>query len=185
MRRPAAAFVVPKAFVRLLKDVMVEQVQPELLAHARMLSTCIPFPYSRPTYEAKKCIFNLVPCDNELERTFARFLDKAPDVEAFSKLPDQFGFSIEYVDNASNMRYYFPDFVVKVDTGEHWLIETKGMESLEVAHKDRAATLWCENATMLTGTPWRYLKVPQKEFEKLQPSDFADLMALAEPQQLW
>lgn len=184
MSRPAAAYVVTKAFESLLKNVMVEQVQPELLAHARMLSTCIPFPYSRPTYEAKKCIFNLVPCDNELERAFARFLDKAPDVEAFSKLPDQFGFSIEYVDNASNMRYYFPDFVVKVDTGEYWLIETKGMESLEVAHKDRAATLWCENATMLTGTPWRYLKVPQKDFEKLQPADFADLMALGNPLEL-
>ena len=37
---------------------------------------------------------------------------------------------------------------------------------------------WCENATMLTGIPWRYLKVPQKEFAKLQPSEFADLEVL-------
>jgi type III restriction enzyme len=178
MSRTAAAYVVTKAFESALKDVMVEQVQPELLAPSRMLSTCIPFPYSRPTYEAAKCIFNLVPCDNELERAFARFLDKAPDVEAFSKLPDQFGFSIEYVDNASNMRYYFPDFVVKLDTGEYWLIETKGYEGIEVEHKSRAATLWCENATMLTDNSWSYLKVPQKDFEMLQPTDFADLMAL-------
>ena len=33
-------------------------------------------------------------------------------------LPEQFGFAIEYVDNASNMRYHYPDFVVKLDTGE-------------------------------------------------------------------
>jgi hypothetical protein len=38
--------------------------------------------------------------------------------------------------------------------------------------------LWCENATMLTGTLWRYLKVPQKEFAKLQPSEFGDLKVL-------
>jgi type III restriction enzyme len=178
MSRPAASFVVTKAFENALKDVLLEQVQPELVAPSRMLSTCLPFPYSRTVFEAKKCIFNLVPCDNELERKFAKFLDEAPDVAAFAKLPEQFGFSIEYVDNASNMRYYFPDFVVKLDTGEHWLIETKGMESIEVAHKDRAAVLWCENATTLTGTPWYYLKVPQKDFEKLQPTEFSDLLVL-------
>jgi len=38
--------------------------------------------------------------------------------------------------------------------------------------------LWCENATILTGTEWVYRKVLQKEFEKLQPSDFEDLIAL-------
>jgi len=46
---------------------------------------------------------------------------------------------------------------------------------VDVARKDRAATLWCENATVLAGIPWRYLKVPQKHYEKLQPADFADL----------
>jgi type III restriction enzyme len=176
MSRNAAAYVVCSIFEKALKDVLIEETQPELMAPSRMLSACIPFPYSRPTYKATKCIFNLVPCDNELERTFAKFLDHADDVVAFAKLPEQFGFAIEYVDNASNMRYYYPDFVANLDNGEHWLIETKGMESVEVAHKDRAATLWCENATLLTDTTWRYLKVPQKEFEKLQPTDFADLL---------
>jgi type III restriction enzyme len=167
-----------KVFETALKDVLVQSAQPELLVPSRMLSTCQPFPYSRPTYAGKKCIFNLVPCDNELERTFAKFLDEAPDVAAFAKLPEQFGFAIEYVDNAANMRYYYPDFVAVLENGEHWLLETKGAETVEVAHKDRAAILWCENATALTGTPWRYLKVPQKEFQKLQPGDFTDLMAL-------
>src|SRR5207237_39897 len=147
---------------------VVEGVQPELLAPPRRLSACMPFPYSRLTYDGRKCIFNLVPCANELERKFAKFLDDADDVAAFSKLPEQFGFAIEYVDGASNIRYYYPDFVAVLDNGQHWLLETKGMESVDVAYKDRAATLWCENATMLTGTVWRYLKVRQKEFEKLQ-----------------
>ncbi len=180
MSRTAAAYVVCSVFEKALKSLIVQPAEPKLLTTARKLSTCVPFPYSRPTYEAQKCIFNLVPCDNELERTFAKFLDKASDVTAFAKLPEQFGFAIDYVDQAANMRYYYPDFVAKIDTGEYWLVETKGAETLEVAHKDRAAILWCENATALTGDVWRYLKVPQKEFEKLQPSDFADLMALGD-----
>jgi len=40
------------------------------------------------------------------------------------------------------------------------------------------AALWCENATILTSKEWRYRKVPQKEFEKLHPDDFGDLIAL-------
>jgi len=41
------------------------------------------------------------------------------------------------------------------------------------------ATLRCENVTLLTGKPWRYLKVPQKEFEKLQPESLGELVVLA------
>jgi len=50
-----------------------------------------------------------------------------------------------------------------------------------VANKDRAALLWCENATRLTGTEWNYLKALQKEFEKLQADEFADLTILKAP----
>ncbi len=32
--------------------------------------------------------------------------------------------------------------------GVNYIVETKGREDLDVAHKDRAAILWCENATM-------------------------------------
>jgi type III restriction enzyme len=166
-------------FGKALKHKLIEQAQPELLAPGRPLSTCSPFPWSRPTYPAQHCIFNLVPCDNELERSFAKFLDHADDVAAFAKLPEQFNFAIEYVDQAANMRYYYPDFVVRLESGEHWLIETKGAETVEVALKDQAAERWCESATELTNMTWRYLKVPQKKFESLQPSDFDDLLALS------
>ncbi len=178
MGRTATAYVVRREFQKALKGLVIEEVQPELQAPERPLSSCVPFPYSRPTYAARKSVFNLVSCDNEFERRFARFLDDAPDIAAFAKLPQQFGFAIEYTDNAANMRYYYPDFVARTPDGERWLIETKGLEGPEVGHKDRAATLWCENATALTGTTWRYLKVLQKEFTKLQPADFSDLLAL-------
>ena len=80
------------------------------------------------------------------------------------------------LDSVSNLRYYEPDFVVVLDNGNHFLVETKGREDLDVAHKDRAAQIWCENATLLTGTSWSYLKVPQKEYETLQPTEFSDLL---------
>jgi type III restriction enzyme len=124
---------------------------------------------------ATKTIFNLVAADNAFERDFAQFLENAADVTAFAKLPGRFGFAIEYTDSATNLRYYEPDFVAVDRDRVHHLIETKGQENIDVAYKDRAATIWCENATLLSGTAWRYVKVPQMEFGKLQPSDLADV----------
>ncbi|MEN8215744.1 MAG: hypothetical protein ABFS56_05085 [Pseudomonadota bacterium] len=65
--------------------------------------------------------------------------------------------------------------MVKRQDGQHWLIETKGREDIEVKLKDEAATYWCKNATHLCQVTWDYLKVPQNEFDKLQPSDFEEL----------
>jgi type III restriction enzyme len=103
-------------------------------------------------------------------------------VVRFTKLPEQFGFAIDYTDATGNLRFYEPDFVAVVADGTHWLLETKGLEDVNVAFKDRAARLWCENASTLTGTPWRYLKVQQTEYNSLQPAQFADLLALAPPE---
>ena len=101
------------------------------------------------------------------------------DMERFPKLPEQFGFSIEYTDAVGNLRYYEPDFATVLENGGHYLVETKGQETVDVAHKDRAARLWVENATLLTGVEWEYLKVQQTEFNKLQPDEFADLVVFA------
>ncbi|MBI1924369.1 DEAD/DEAH box helicase family protein, partial [Candidatus Poribacteria bacterium] len=178
MSSNVASYVVVKTFGKALREKVIEPTEPQLTAPERMLSSAPPFPHSRPTFEAAKCVFNYVPCDNEFERDFAKFLQIAGDVEAFSKLPEPFGFAIEYTDAAANLRYYYPDFVVRLTNGENWIVETKGQETLEAERKAAAAQIWCENATMLTGTAWQYLKVPQKDFERLQPSLFSDVVML-------
>jgi type III restriction enzyme len=168
-------YVTVKTFVQALRDVLVEELQPQLLNEGRRLSETVPFPWSRATVNATKCVFNLVPCDNQFEKEFARFLEQSDDVLRFAKLPERFGFIIEYTDNAGNLRYYEPDFVAVLEDGTHFLIETKGREDVDVAHKDNAAYLWCDNATRLTGKSWTYRKVPQAEYGSLQPTLFADL----------
>jgi len=172
-----AHYVCVSIFKKALQELTIEEQKPELLEPARMLSACQPFPWSRPVWEGQKCIFNLVPCDNDFEREFAKFLDNAGDVAGFAKLPRAFGFTIEYTDSNMNLRNYEPDFVAIDKSGVHWLLESKGQENLDVQRKDVAAIRWCENATALTGEQWKYLKVPQKEFEALQPSRLSDLRA--------
>jgi type III restriction enzyme len=60
----------------------------------------------------------------------------------------------------------------------YYIVETKGLEDVNVVNKDRAAKLWCDNTTRLTGKPWDYLKVLQPEFTRLQPTSFSDLLVL-------
>src|SRR5438876_6772688 len=64
--------------------------------------------------------------------------------------------------------------------GKRYIVETKGQEDVNVANKDRAAAIWCENATILTGENWAYLKVKQSEYTKLQADTFADLGVLGQ-----
>ena len=175
MGTPVAHYVCVDVFKKALLALIIEEQIPQLLEPARMLSTCQPFPWSRPVWEGRKCIFNLVPCDNDFEREFAKFLDNAPDVKGFAKLPQAFGYSVDYTDATMNLKFYYPDFVAADAANRFWLIETKGQETLDVLRKDAAASRWCENASKLTDVDWRYIKVPQKNFEVLQPSRFAEL----------
>jgi type III restriction enzyme len=169
-----AQYVTVKTFASVLRSLVVEELSPTLEHLGRPLSETEPFPFSRPTFEASKTVFNLVGADNDFEREFAQFLQDAKDVTSFAKLPKRFGFTIEYTDSATNLRYYEPDFVAVDRDGVHYVIETKGQENIDVAHKDRAATIWCENATLLTDVTWAYIKIPQVEFGKLQPTSFSD-----------
>jgi type III restriction enzyme len=178
MSTAVAHYVCVDVFKKSLQTLTIEEQTPQLLEPARLLSACQPFPWSRPVWEGQKCVFNLVPCDNDFEREFAKFLDNAKDVTAFAKLPRAFGFTIEYTDTAMNLRNYEPDFAAIDKSGVHWLLESKGQENVDVLRKDVAAVRWCENASKLTDKRWRYAKVPQKEFEALQPSRLADLAAL-------
>lgn len=178
MSTPVAHYVCVDVFSKALKKLTIAELEPQLLEPERMLSTCQPFPWSRPIWEGHRTVFNMVPCDNQFERDFARFLDNATDVTAFAKLPQPFGFSIEYTDGAMNLRSYYPDFVAVDAEGTRWLLETKGAETGDVVHKDAAAALWCQNATSLTKQRWGYMKIPQKAFEMLQPSELKHLAAL-------
>ncbi|MCL4508640.1 MAG: DEAD/DEAH box helicase family protein [Chloroflexi bacterium] len=173
-----AQYLTVKTFATILRALVVEELSPQLEHAGRPLSETEPFPFSRPTFEASKTVFNLVAADNDFEREFAHYLQDATDIRSFAKLPRRFGFTIEYADSATNLRYYEPDFVAVDLDGVHYVIETKGQENIDVAHKDRAATIWCENATLLTDVTWAYVKVPQAEFGKLQPTVWSDAVVM-------
>ena len=126
MATPLVQHLAVKTLAKALRTVAIAEAEPTLLAPARALSACPAFPWSQSVHEAKKTVFNLVAGDNAYELDFARFLDGAPDVTAFAKLPMKFGFSIDYIDPAGNLRLYHPDWAVRTSDDVMHLVETKG-----------------------------------------------------------
>lgn len=180
-----ASFVVIKEFEKVLRELVIEKKEPELISASRYLSATPAFPISKKILEASKSVFNYTPCDNAYEYDFAKFLEKADDITSFAKLPEQFGFCIQYTDTLANIRNYYPDFIAVQEDGSRWIIETKGREDVEVKLKDNAAINWCSKATELTGEGWQYIKVLQTDFEKLHPDNFSELLSGLNPPTLF
>jgi type III restriction enzyme len=124
-----------------------------------------PFSWSQATVECERTVFNLTAVDNDLERRFALFLDRASDVPAFAKLPVFGRFALEYIAENGALRYYYPDFVVRLSDDSCLLVETKGIRDPDVPLKDRRARHWCRDATRLTGRQWSYTRVDQDIFD--------------------
>lgn len=134
-----------------------------------LLSSTRPFLWSRETAAVVKSVFGLQPCDSGLEVTFAGFLDRCGDVAAFAKLAREVRFSLEYRAEGGRLAYYYPDFVARLGDGRHLLIETKGLVDLDVPHKDVRAARWAADASILSGTPWTYLRVDEEPFMRSLP----------------
>jgi len=140
------------------------------------LSNTRPFVWSKMVYPASRCIFNYVPCDNHFEVDIAKFLDRAEDVVAFSKIIPKVGFFVEYRDSDGNLRLYYPDFVALTGNNEYFIIEAKGREDVDVEHKDKRIKLWCEDATNLTKSSWSFKRVDQEDFEKYRFKSVKELI---------
>ena len=154
-----------RTFVNVFRDLTFKEKEPKQKEFIDLKETK-PFVWSRQVYPANKCIFNYVPCDNVFEVDFAKFLDRADDVVAFTKIVPKIGFFLEYLDQGKNLRFYYPDFVVKTKNNKFLLIETKGRLDVEVPLKDKRAETWCQDATRLIGEEWEFRRINQKEFEK-------------------
>lgn len=165
-----------RLFVEAFKDMTFIEKEPEKIYFIRLSDTS-PFPSSKMVYPADRCIFNYVPCDNYFELDFAKFLDRAEDVLAFSKIVPKIGFFVEYRNSDGNLKLYYPDFVILTDKNEHLIVETKGREDVDVKHKDKRMKLWCEDATKITKSKWTFMRINQEDFEKYRFKSIQELIS--------
>jgi len=132
-----------------------------------------------PVISAKRTLFNLVPCNRNLEVGFTKFLDSAGDVAAFAKNAGPQCLRIDYLAAGSRLAFYTPDFFARTAKGDYYLVETKGKTDIDVPLKAQAAIEWCKSAT--NGTKWQYLFVPQHVFERIESDNIEDLSRACDP----
>ena len=129
---------------------------------------------NQPYVIPNKSVFNKVVGDSHLELMFAAFLDGCEDIVSFAKNSRNTHFKIEYVASNGTISNYYPDFIVKQDAENIWIVETKGLEDLDVLPKWRRLSTWCRDATRLDEAKrnFRPLYVPEAEFYERPPKNF-------------
>lgn len=153
-------------FVEAINNLSVEEREVSEERDPILVSRTPSYLVRREVYrEPRKSVFNNVPGDSDLELSFARWLDRrAIDVAAFAKNEGKVGFSVNYIGDSGGIRKYLPDFVIRTSSGVMYVVETKGLETVEVPRKDARMRQWCKSASEPTGDDWRYVKVMEHVF---------------------
>lgn len=125
----------------------------------------------------QKSIFNKIIGDSHLELIFAAFLEKCPDVLSYTKNFLAVHFNIDYINADGFPSNYYPDFIVKTDEPKIYIVETKGLEDLDVPLKIARLAKWCEDINKSQNKiRFDYVFVEQDDFEKYKPDTFTGLV---------
>lgn len=127
---------------------------------------------------ARKSVFNKIIGDSHLELEFAAFLEGCDDIVSYAKNYMAVGFKIDYVNASGDISNYFPDFLVKKDDKHVFIIETKGLEDLDVPLKTERLKQWCSDVnSQQSDVIYDFVYVDQDSFEKYVPKNFNQLVA--------
>ncbi len=127
---------------------------------------------------AKKSIFNRIVGDSHLELQFASFLEDCNDIISYAKNYLAINFKLDYVNVDGNISNYYPDFIVKKTEKEVFIIETKGLEDLDVPRKIERLKQWCDDVNQAqSDVTYDFIFVDEESFKKYNPKSFAELIS--------
>ena len=126
----------------------------------------------------KKSVFNRIIGDSHFELVFASFLEGCPDVIAYAKNYLAVHFKLDYVNADGDISNYYPDFFVKLSPKRIVIIETKGLEDLDVPLKMARLRQWCADINQAqSDVVYDFVYVDQESFDKYKPTTFKQVLA--------
>lgn len=142
------------------------------------LNKCRPFVAKEQGYLVpKKSIFNKIIGDSGFELEFAAFLDDCEDIISFAKNYLAVHFNLEYKNAEGDISNYYPDFIVKQTEKKIYVVETKGLEDVDVAPKMERLIQWCKDINAAQNeVVYAPLYVREEDFKKYRPATFNDLV---------
>ena len=125
----------------------------------------------------QKSIFNRIIGDSHFELLFASFLEKCSDISSYAKNYFAVNFKLDYVNADGDISNYYPDFIVKLADNRIVIVETKGLEDLDVPLKMARLRQWCEDINRKQiDVVFDFIFVDQEGFEKYNPKNFQELV---------
>lgn len=132
---------------------------------------------NQPYLTPKKSVFNRIIGDSHLELLFARFLEDCQDVVSYAKNYWAVHFKLDYVNADGDISTYYPDFIVKLAQDMVVIVETKGLEDLDVPLKMKRLHQWCADINRAQKkVQYDFVYVDQEGFEKYRPTSFRQLL---------
>ena len=137
-----------------------------------------PFVAKEQEYLApKKSVFNRIIGDSHLELRFAAFLEDCSDVFSYAKNYLAVHFKLDYVNRDGDISNYYPDFLVKLSNKRIVIVETKGLEDLDVPRKMERLRQWCEDINRVqSDVTYDFVYVDEESFKKYKPNSFKQLV---------
>lgn len=133
----------------------------------------------QPYLVPKKSVFNRIIGDRSFELLFARFLEDCGDDDVISYAKNYLAvhFKLDYVNADGDISNYYPDFFVKVSPTRIFIVETKGLEDLDVPLKVERLKQWCEDINRVqSAVVYDFVFVDQESFQKYNPTSFRQLV---------
>jgi len=125
----------------------------------------------------KKSVFNRIIGDSHLELRFASFLEDCSDVVSYAKNYLAVHFKLDYVNATGGIANYYPDFIVRLADDRIFIVETKGLEDLDVPLKTQRLRQWCEDINKAQAEViYDFVFVDQESYDKYQPTSFQHLI---------
>jgi len=142
------------------------------------ISNCRPFaPVDQAYIIPKKSIFNKIIGDSHFELEFAGFLEDCEDIISYAKNYLAVHFKIDYKNCDGEIRDYYPDFIIQKSKTEIYIVETKGLEDLDVPLKTERLKQWCEDINKIQDKiKFDFLFVDQNSFNRYGYNSFEDLI---------
>jgi type III restriction enzyme len=130
----------------------------------------------------QKSVFNRIVGDSNFELEFSAFLEKCEDIISFAKNfqnKEANALRIEYKNSEGFIATYYPDFFVKIDDKQVYIIETKGCEEDDDKIKFERLQKWCDDVNNRQNrVVYRALYIKQEDYEKNKAKNFDELVRL-------
>jgi len=178
LSEPAATKTVLETFKKAINALTVQDKGDAEIRDTIKLRQTRPFVAKDQGYLIpKKSVFNKIIGDKGLELSFARFLEECDDVVSYAKNYLAVHFKLDYVNADGDISNYYPDFLVKLSARRIFIVETKGLEDLDVPLKMRRLRQWCEDINRVqTDVVFDFVYADQESFERYKPSSFMQLL---------